>query len=127
MLLSKNIISDIFNISIHKNSYYLVEIFDKKEFSLSDLKQLISAQLEMGSRKLPTIFLFGKYSIADIETLKHMAKVHNCPYSTADAFVINSVSQKIICNFYIKIVAPERPTSLFTTREDALKWLKQFN
>ena len=127
MLLSKNIISDVFNISIHKNSYYLVEIFDKKEFSLSDLKQLISAQLEMGSRKLPTIFLFGKYSIADIETLKHMAKVHNCPYSTADAFVINSVSQKIICNFYIKIVAPERPTSLFTTREDAVKWLKQFN
>lgn len=127
MLLSKKIVSDVFNISIHKNRYYLVEILDKKEFSLSDLKQLISAQLEMGSRKLPTMFLFGKYSTADIETLKHMAKVYNCPYSTADAFVINSISQKIICNFYIKIVAPERSTSLFTTQDDAVKWLKQFN
>jgi hypothetical protein len=127
MLLSKKIVSDVFNVSIHKNRYYLVEILDKKEFSLSDLKQLISAQLEMGSRKLPTIFLFGKYSTADIETLKHMAKVHNCPYSIADAFVINSISQKIICNFYIKIAAPERATSLFTKQMDAMKWLKQFN
>jgi hypothetical protein len=127
MILSKNTISDVFNISIRKNRYYLVEILDKKEFSLGDLKQLISVQLELGSRKLPTIFLFGKYSTVDIETLKHMAKVHNCPYSIADAFVINSISQKIICNFYIKIVAPERATSLFQKYEDGEKWIKQFN
>jgi len=41
----------------------------------------------------------------------------------ADAFVIKSLSQKIVANLMIKINKPSVPTRFFDKIEDAEKWL----
>lgn len=95
-------------------------------FGFEDLDELIQAQIVFGEKKLPVIVMCGEYSSTDIDFIKHLAKNENDPYSKADAFVLRSVAQRLIASFYIKIVAPERPTKFFNKRADAYEWIKQF-
>jgi len=44
-------------------------------------------------------------------------------YKIADAFIIHTLSQKIIANFYLKIQKPVVPTKFFSNSMDAEKWL----
>jgi hypothetical protein len=56
----------------------------------------------------------------------YWAKKESCPYSKADAFIINSVAMRFIANFYLNMNKPERPTRMFTEEKDAIAWLKTF-
>lgn len=43
----------------------------------------------------------------------------------ADAFVINSLSLRILMNGYLKFNKPNRPTRFFNTEQNALTWLTE--
>ncbi|MDG1477554.1 MAG: hypothetical protein P8Q14_10445 [Vicingaceae bacterium] len=43
----------------------------------------------------------------------------------ASAFVINSLSQKILGNFYLKVNKPNVPTKLFSDKGKAIIWIKE--
>jgi len=105
---------------------YEIDVFANSEFGIRELRQLIGVQKGMGGDRLPVLVLCGEYTTSDVSFLKHLSKNGNDPYSSADAFVIQSIAQKLVANFYIKIVRPERPTKFFTSKDDALKWLRQF-
>lgn len=105
---------------------YEIDVFANSEFGIKELRQLIEVQKGMGGDRLPVLVLCGEYTTSDVSFLKHLSKNGNDPYSSADAFVIQSIAQKLVANFYIKMVRPERPTKFFTSKEDALKWLRQF-
>ena len=122
-------ISDLtpsFKLSIEKNRYYVVEVFDNDDFTIEDLKKIVQVQNELGGIKLPVLVLCSPNTTGDVSMLNYLAKNENNPNSKADAFVINSLAQKIIGSFYVKLISPERPTKMFTNKEDALIWLKQF-
>ena len=118
--------SEIFNLTIHQNRYYIVEVFDKQEFTITDLKALVASQFEMGGKRLPVLILCSQYTTGDVEMLKYLSKNKNNPYSLADAFVIKTMAQKILGNFYIKLMHQERTTKMFDNKEDAINWLNQF-
>ncbi len=105
---------------------YEIDVFANSEFGIRELRQLIGVQKGMGGDRLPVLVLCGEYTTSDVSFLKHLSKNGNDPYSSADAFVIQSIAQKLVANFYVKIVRPERPTKFFTSKDDALKWLRQF-
>lgn len=118
--------SEIFKLTIHENRYYIVEVFDKQEFTIANLVELVAIQSEMGGKRLPVLILCSQYTTGDVEMLKYLSKNKNNPYSLADAFVIKTMAQKIIGNFYIKLMQQERPTKMFDNKEDAINWLNQF-
>ena len=105
---------------------YEIDVFANSEFGIKELRQLIDVQKGMGGDRLPVLVLCGEYTTSDVGFLKHLSKNGNDSYSSADAFVIQSIAQKLVANFYVKMVRPERPTKFFTSKEDALKWLRQF-
>jgi hypothetical protein len=45
---------------------------------------------------------------------------------SADAFVIYSLPQKLVGNFYLKVNKPPVPTRFFKTPEEAIRWLRKF-
>ncbi|MDX2174696.1 MAG: hypothetical protein SFY56_16445 [Bacteroidota bacterium] len=104
----------------------MVEISDDIEFDIDDLKQLIIFQEELGSQFLPAIVICPPNATTNNECLNFISKNKNNPFSKADAFVLSSLSHKILANFYLKISPPERPTKFFSDEESALKWLSQF-
>jgi hypothetical protein len=107
-------------------SFYEIDVFANSEFGIPELRQLIDVQRKMGGDRFPVLVLCGEYTTSDVNFLKHLSKNGNDSYSSADAFVIQSIAQKLIANFYIKMVRPERPTKFFTSSDEALKWLNQF-
>jgi hypothetical protein len=126
MTLSKSIVFEKFQFTINENSYYEVEIFDNVDFLVDDLNQLVNAQKENFDLKLPVLVLCREHANTNIELLNVIAKNENNPYSKADAFVIKSMAQRILANFYVKIHKPERPTKFFGSKEEAIIWLNQY-
>ena len=114
-----------FRLTKHEDLYE-IDVFANSEFGFAELRQLIEVQREMGGTRLPVLVLCGEYTTSDVSFLKYLSKNGNDPYSSADAFVIQSIAQKLVANFYIKMVRPERPTKFFTGKEEAMKWLRQF-
>lgn len=45
----------------------------------------------------------------------------------AMAIVCKTLAQKIVGNFYIRVQRPARPTRIFNSREDAVKWLRSLD
>ncbi|MES2515578.1 MAG: hypothetical protein V4580_15590 [Bacteroidota bacterium] len=126
MNFTKNIVFKNFTLELHDEGYYEITMEDDGVFGFEELDLLVAAQKIFGEKKLPVIVMCGEYSSTDIEFIKHLAKNENDPYSKADAFVLKSIAQRLMANFYIKIVVPERPTKFFNKRTDAYQWIKQF-
>ncbi|MES2134352.1 MAG: hypothetical protein V4506_18540 [Bacteroidota bacterium] len=115
-----------FSLIKHNTRFYQIDVFSNSEFGFAELRQLIGTQREMGGHCLPVLVLCGEYTTSDVGFMRHLSRNGTDPYSRADAFVIQSISQKLMANFYVKIFTPERPTKFFTCKDEALEWLEQY-
>ena len=115
-----------FSVKLIDNSYYEVRVFENQEFTVDDLKNLVAAQEKNIGLVLPVLDFCENNAMADVLLLSKLSKNENNPYSKADAFVLNSIAQKILANFYVKINKPERPTKFFNNLDEALIWLKKY-
>ena len=123
---SNKIAFENFTLILQDEGFYEIVMEEEGIFGFEELTNLVEAQKKLGAKKLPVIVVCGEYSSTDIDFIKHLAKNENDPYSKADAFVLKSVAQRLMANFYIKIVIPERPTKFFNKRADAYEWIKQY-
>lgn len=126
MTLSKKITFPNFEVEINDFGFYKVSVNESEEFTVDDLKKLVNAQSELGGEKLPVLVLCAEHASTNSELLTTISKNINNPHSKADAFVIKSMAQRILANFYIKINKPERPTKFFNNKDEAINWLKPF-
>ncbi|MBS1637474.1 MAG: hypothetical protein JST26_16280 [Bacteroidetes bacterium] len=115
-----------FTVKVVDNKYYLLLLNKDVEFGIDDLETLVHAEKEIGGQKLPVLVICPPSATTNVELLQALSKNQNNPYSSADAFVISSIAQKILANFYLKINKPERPTRFFNVESEAREWLKQF-
>lgn len=115
-----------FQLSLNEKGYYELFIKEGEEVFIADAQLIKDAQKQISGKRLPILISGGQFSITNIETLKYIAKNENMPYSKVSAFVAESISQKILGNFYLKFFKPERPTRFFNHKEDAIEWLQQF-
>lgn len=123
---SEYIVLNKFQFKVQDNLYYEIDINNNVDFNVEDLKLLVEAQKEKFGLMLPVLVLCKEYTNTNYELMSYISKNKNNPYSKADAFVIYSLAQKILGNFYLRINKPERHTQFFNSKEDALKWLKQY-
>ncbi len=124
--LSKAVNFKKFSVNVEFDGFYKIQVNDSDDFNVSDLTLLVAIQKEMGEHFLPTLVLCSENATTDMELLNAISKNSLNPYSKADAFVIHSLPQKILANFYLKISKPERPTKFFSNKENALEWLREF-
>jgi len=103
-----------------------VAIKTHEMFTKRDAEELIAAAGKIGQgKKFKNLIVVGEHTIADIEAIKLACSVEGSIYKIVDAFVIKSMAQKIIANFYLKVIKPVTPTRFFTNLEDAEKWLAE--
>lgn len=94
--------------------------------SLSQAKELFDAYIKITQgKKTPHLFTVSKFVIMEKEVMEFMSTVAN-KSGLADAFVIHSLPQKIIGNFYLQFHKPAIPTKLFSTKEKAIEWLLSY-
>jgi hypothetical protein len=120
--LTKSISENKFILSYNEEGYYELSIKDNVEIFIDDIHLIVNAQKKLREIKSPG----GQYSTTNTETLKYISGNENMPYSKCAAFIVSSISQKLLANFYLKIYKPQRPTRFFNDKNEAITWLKQY-
>ncbi len=100
---------------------------DHHIYQIDDVKENVKAFGELtGNKKAPVLIIGGSFSSLDDQTREFMATEESLKYSKAEAFLITSLAQKILINFYIKFNKPLVPTRVFTDKEEAIEWLTRY-
>lgn len=118
--------NEIFRLSILNDKFYHVEIFNDVEFDIGHLKVLVAAQESSGLGSRPILIDPSETTVTSIELLSYLAIKDNSPYSKADAFIVRSISHRILAKLYQKLVPRQRPTGFFKSRDEALSWLEGY-
>lgn len=58
------------------------------------------------------------------EVLKYVSDSPHGKYQSEEAFILSGLGQKILANFYLKVMKPKVKTKMFVTLKDALNWLE---
>lgn len=77
-------------------------------------------------QKVLQIINTTEFSSVNPAARKIMGRPEYSIFSIAEAYVIHSLAQKILGNFYLKIDRPVVPTKLFNDYDEALTWLRNF-
>lgn len=115
------------NIQVGDDGIMYIDIRTDGEFSLDHAKRLFEASLEVGKGKpFPNLIMLGRYFLPTSEARQYVGSPERSSKALAEAYVIKSLPQKLLGNFYIRFDKPLAPTKLFTDEKKALLWLKQF-
>ena len=97
-------------------------------YEICDLKEINKASGELCSyKKHPFLFLAGQFTSISNEARTWGATEEATQLSKAEAYVLKSLAQKIIANFYLSFNKPPVPTKFFSSKMEAEKWLTGFN
>lgn len=117
---------DVFSIYLRADGFYQVVINAEKEFTVKNLSEVIITEKEFGAIKLPVLVICRELATSNVELLHQLSLPGSNPYAIAEAYVLVSLNQRLLANFYLRINKPSRPTKFFENEEDALTWLLQF-
>ena len=110
---------------IREDGILQIEIQDNTYFEVKDAHELVAAAEELGGGKRFLNLIFtGKDTLLDTKARVLSSSKEGSRLKLADAFVINTIAQKLIANFIVKAQNPAVPTSFFRDEESAVKWLK---
>lgn len=80
-------------------------------------------KIKYEGKKFLNLYEFEENAEVDDDARKWASDPSGNNFTIADAFVIQSMAQKMIGNFYLTFHKPVKPTKLFNNVEDGLKWL----
>jgi hypothetical protein len=96
-------------------------------YEVEDLFEMHAASSRLVSKqRMPTLFMVGKNTSISQDAMKYGATEEATALSAAEAYVIQSIPQKILANFYLRIHKPPVPTRFFDDRKEAEAWLRTF-
>ena len=97
------------------------------DFDVESLKKFNVVMGKMVNyQKVPLLITLDHFAIPPVETRTFWAKKESCPYAIADAYVATNLGHQLIGSLYLRFNKPGRPTKIFKTEEDAVKWLRTF-
>lgn len=118
---------EIASLWMRQDGIMVVHISDIRPIELADAMEIVKAEgvLSKG-RKVPILHLFDKDTLPGKEVREYSASPESSTYCSAEAFVANTLAQKILGNFYVRINKPSVPSKMFLTEEEAIEWLTFF-
>jgi len=126
MVITNSIETRISSVFLREDDILQINIKSDNEFTIFDFNELMDAAKEVGKgQKFLNLVIVGSNTLPDNESRIASCSESGSVYKMADAFVIKSLAQTLIANFYMKINKPFVPTKFFKNEQDALIWLKE--
>jgi hypothetical protein len=128
--LNLKVVSEIDNghtlVNLCSNGMTVVICTDDRVFNLTEIMQNHAAmkKLAAGEKKLVLTFA-GKKTSINSEARKYLSLGLHSEFTQAEAFVLQSLGQRILALVYIKLRRPIVPTNYFSKAEKAMEWLKK--
>lgn len=96
-------------------------------FEMEHSIAIVDARTKLAEGKpFPIMYTATKLVIPSNEVRAYLATEERSQLVTADAFVINSLPQRLVARLFKKFNKPVRPVEIFENESDAIEWLKQF-
>jgi len=97
------------------------------EVTLEDAKETMAAYLKLNKGKRRPLFVDTKTmkSLAR-EARKYYAGEEAARVASAVAIIVGTPVSRVLGNFYLGLSNPYLPSRLFSSEEEALKWLKGY-
>lgn len=116
-------------IKFNEHGIFEIHCADEYVFELADIKE-IHTYLESCSKEMNEKVLVVSYAtrlnIIGIDSMQYLSRGPHQDFIRAEAFVIKSVPQRLLGNFYMRNLKPIVPAKVFTEKEEATKWLLEF-
>lgn len=94
------------------------------EFDIEDAQEVLDATKFLANgRTLPHLYLIGARTLPSKSARQLSSSKKGSKYKSAEAIVVNTLSQKMIYNFMINVEKTAVPTKLFNNEADAREWL----
>jgi hypothetical protein len=123
----KQVNFEISSVALRSDGVMVARIKANEEIDVKHVIEIVNAMEQMGAgRKFPLLIIVGEYTLPSAEARNYIATAESDPFASAEAYVIQSLSQKLVGNVYLSLNKPARPTKLFTSEEKAVEWLKTF-
>lgn len=114
-------------VSFRSDGLAWVCIKTSNDVEVKHVVEIVSALEEYGKgKKFPLLITTQEYTLPSPEARTYIAKAESDPFASAEAYVIQSFSQKLVGNVYLQFNKPARPTRIFNSEEKAIEWLKTF-
>lgn len=115
----------ISKIALRTDGILHIDIKANELFQAGDFNEVMDAAFKIGKgKKFYNLITVGEYTIADHAARVLSTSKEGSYYKLADAFVINSLPQKLVANFYMNFHKPFVPTRFFNSKSEALAWLR---
>ena len=112
-----------FVFSILEDNILLIYYKDNATIEVEDILSIEKAYNDLPYIKpMKVVTEYGEFVTITSEARTKAAQ--RSPDLIAVAYVINSLSQRLLLKFYIKMVKRKKPTKVFQTMEEALDWVK---
>lgn len=113
---------------IFLRSDYIIQVnASDHTYSAADIKSIHEAVHKISdSKKAFLLLIASDYTSVDTEARKYLSTPEAGLYSIAEAYVIKSLAQRLLMNFFINVQGTPVPVKFFTEMEAAEKWLKKF-
>ena len=98
--------------------------FDDVYYDNDKLAIIIRHLTQLASGKpFKLLVIASESSIITVDGLKLLSSSAAMNYASAKAYVISSLSQKLMANFYLKCFKPKKPVKFFKEVDKAKSWL----
>ncbi|MGZ4074004.1 MAG: DUF7793 family protein [Bacteroidia bacterium] len=118
---------EILSVELRNDGLVQVKVKGNEEIEIKNVVEVVSALEKFWQgKKFPLLIVVGEYTLPSADARAYIATAESDPYASAEAYVIQSFSQKLVGNVYLNLNKPARPTRLFNSEEKAIEWLKTF-
>ncbi|MGL4599140.1 MAG: hypothetical protein ACRCYO_16590 [Bacteroidia bacterium] len=110
-----------------KNDVVQIHCSDDFIYDLDVIKEMhhnLSLLSQRRGEKLCVLSLAKSYTNVSSAAIKYVSKGPHKNFIEAEAFLIESLPQRIMANFYIKMAKPIVHANYFTDKSLALTWLR---
>jgi hypothetical protein len=101
-----------------------VEIFGNRIIGRTEAREINDAVgvLSKGRESL-VLIVANEVSQFTKEAVEFSVSDEGLRYNIGDALVVKSLTQRITANIYLKLNKPKKPSKIFNTEKEAVKWL----
>lgn len=122
--------TNIADLKILSENTVEIKIHEDVELNLENVKQTFEQIRTYNNAKKIKIILDLRtiqFSHIPSEVMEFMADSEYNDCQIAIAFIIEGLGQKLLANFYLKVVKPVVQSKVFTNYNEAYKWIESIN
>lgn len=124
MQLIQEIVFSYGRVQLCRGGIIRIEMNSDAKIGLEETREMNKAVgvLSKGKESL-ILMLADELASFNKAAMEFSASEEGLRYSIAEAMVVKSLTQRITANLYLKIVRPKKPSKIFNSEKEAVKWL----